>query len=170
MLSQEQKISWKSRLKTILFEFYTSSLMQNQLSFSIWTIFYLISYFQLLDFVFHSFTDTVSNQSFAASFILQLFSAVSVLLWTKHFLGSHVYIDRHAVRWNICCGNCASALPDNRVRFLPRDLQSNVKDDSDDREILRTILSLLDSTDHEHDLLLSNHNILSGVLWSKDKW
>eukprot|EP01022_Parablepharisma_sp_SALTPOND_P000771 TRINITY_DN105021_c0_g1_i1.p1 TRINITY_DN105021_c0_g1~~TRINITY_DN105021_c0_g1_i1.p1 ORF type:complete len:1050 (+),score=83.84 TRINITY_DN105021_c0_g1_i1:89-3151(+) len=78
MPRKKDQESCESILKGTIFELYTVTLMQNQLSFTVWVIFYLISYFQMLDFTFHAFYDEISGQSFLSSLILQVFSAVSV--------------------------------------------------------------------------------------------
>ncbi len=78
MNKKKEQDSWKTAMKKMIYELYTITLMQNQLSFLVWLIFYLISYFQMLDFLFYQFFDSLSDESFLASVILQVFSSCSV--------------------------------------------------------------------------------------------
>lgn len=75
---KKEKQVWKAVLQELFFEFYTQVLMQNQFSFFLWVITYLIGYIQLLDFLFHYYYNQVSSESFVASFVLSVLEYSSV--------------------------------------------------------------------------------------------
>ncbi len=78
MKASEQSEKRGSRIKELLYEFYAQILMQNNFSFPVWFICYVISYAQMLDFLFHPFFDSMTSESFISSIILNVFEYTSV--------------------------------------------------------------------------------------------
>lgn len=79
MKSKKKKTACQN-FKEFLYEFYTQILMQNNFSFAIWVICYVISFFQMLDYIFHPFFDELLDESFVTNCILQVFQYCSVPL------------------------------------------------------------------------------------------
>ncbi len=75
---QKKQQSTCFKLKELLYEFYTQILMQNQFTFLFWLICYIISFFQVLDFIFHPFHEDVSDQGFISGLIVDIFEYCSV--------------------------------------------------------------------------------------------
>jgi hypothetical protein len=80
MKDAKKQSSWKEFIQELLYEFYAQVLMQNQFSFTLWLVSYILSYLQILDYIFHPFVDSVMEESFVSSLIVNVFQYSSVFL------------------------------------------------------------------------------------------
>jgi len=85
---KKPKETWKEVLTENLYEFYTQSLMQNQFSYFLWVLTYIISYVQIIDFLFHYYYDVVYSESLVSSVIVSILEYSSVL-YILYFIASY---------------------------------------------------------------------------------